>query len=368
MARKNRPSVIIRRQDEDGHEPHHGGAWKIAYADFMTAMMAFFLVMWLLNATTDEQRRGIAQYFNPLADEKSAIPPEKIVDTPPAPMMGGSSFDRLEDNENMDTAGPVPVPYEGHGASSPIEAVPASHHQSEHESLPAQAAIVPIGGPEAGSRHDKPGPVGSEASRAEQANLHDMTRNLEQALKAGKDTSDHLDNVAISYGRDEIRIELHDTENVPMFELGASAPNKAARAMLGEIAKWLAPMPERISIVGYTDAAPFKGKVAGGMSNWTLSALRADQSREILVKSGYPDPKILDVSGGADRELADSAVPSAAANRRVVIIMHRLHPDINQVEAGSGTLTGEHEKPVDNSPGSPKIMPQAGHSASSPNP
>lgn len=348
MARKNRPAVIIRRQDDDDHEPHHGGAWKIAYADFMTAMMAFFLVMWLLNATTDEQRRGIAQYFNPLSDEKSAIPPEKIVDTPPAPMMGGSSFDRLEDNEQLDTSGPVPVPYQGHGASSPIDAVPASRHQPEHEALPVQAAIVPIGGPATGSRNDKPGPIGSDASRVEQENLHEMADKLVQALKTEPATSERLDNLAISYGRDEVRIELHDTQNVPMFELGASTPNKAARAMLSEIAKWLAPMPERISIVGYTDAAPFKGKVIGGMSNWTLSALRADQSREILVQSGYPDPKILDVSGGADRELADQTAPSAAANRRVVIIMHRLHPDISHLEVGARNPPGKLKKPMDN--------------------
>jgi len=353
MAKKNRPTVIIRKSADDGHEAHHGGAWKIAYADFMTAMMAFFLVMWLLNATTDEQRRGIAQYFNPLADEKSAVPPEKIVDTPPAPMMGGSSFDRLEDDANMDTAGPVPVPYVGHGASSPMDAAPAIRHQTEHDSLPTQAAIVPIGGPESGSRQDKPGPVGSEAAKAEQESLSEMTGKLEKALKDGSETSAYIDNLSISYGRNEVRIELHDTRNVPMFDLGASSPNKAGRAMLTEIAKWLAPMPERISIVGYTDGAPYKGKVAGAMSNWTLSALRADQSREILVKAGYPDTRLLDVSGGADRELAIQATPSAAANRRVVIIMHRLHPNMDPSSLDTRT-SGEANRKNLYGPSSPK--------------
>lgn len=326
MAKKNKPSVIIRRQSGGDHEAHHGGAWKIAYADFMTAMMAFFLVMWLLNATTDEQRRGIAQYFNPLADEKSAVPPSKPIDGLPAPTNGGSSFDRLEEDEHLDTTGPVPVPYKGHGASTPIDSVPAP--RPDRQTTPQQggtAAIVPIGGPMSGSAKQN-GVIGSDAAFAEQATLREMAENIEKSIQTDPQMAPHEDNFRVSYGRDEIRIELHDTDNVPMFDLGASTPNKLGRTMLGEIAKWLAPMPEQISVVGYTDAAPFKGKISNAMSNWTLSAMRADRAREVLVTAGYPDTRIKDVTGGADRALADEENPASAANRRVVIVMHRLHP------------------------------------------
>ncbi|GAB6853248.1 flagellar motor protein MotB [Asaia astilbis] len=325
MAKKNRPSVIIRRQDGGGHAAHHGGAWKIAYADFMTAMMAFFLVMWLLNATTDEQRRGISQYFNPLADQKSAVPPTKPIDSPPSPTSAGSRFDHLEDDEDdSDTTGPVPVPDKSHSSTSALEEMPVNT-LAKLDKKGTLAAIVPIGG--AGSSPTAPlGSGNSDVALTEQANLKTMTENLEKSLKTNPETKAQIDNFSVSYGRKEIRIELHDTENEPMFDLAASSPNKRGTAMLTEIAKWLAPMPERVSIVGYTDAAPFRGNSAGAMSNWTLSALRADRAREVLVKAGFSDGRIQDVVGGADRELAKEADPSAAANRRVVIVLHRQHP------------------------------------------
>ncbi|NVN02669.1 MULTISPECIES: flagellar motor protein MotB [Asaia] len=325
MAKKNRPSVIIRRQSGGGHAAHHGGAWKIAYADFMTAMMAFFLVMWLLNATTDEQRLGIASYFNPLAEEKSAVPPTKPIDNPPAPSTSGSRFDRMDDDDPSDTSGPVPVPDSHHGSSSPIDSVPITHqykHTTQHNAI---ASIVPVDEAVSGAYAEN-GSVGTRASATEQNALQNMAHNIADAVKSDPLLASQSGNLNVSYGRNEIRIELHDTDNVPMFDLGSSTPNKAGLAMLSEIAKWLAPMPERISIVGYTDAAPYKGKITSAMSNWTLSALRADKAREALVKSGYPDTRILDVSGGADRSLADEANPASAANRRVVIVMHRLYP------------------------------------------
>jgi len=325
MAKKNHPSVIIRRKRDGDHEAHHGGAWKIAYADFMTAMMAFFLVMWLLNATTDEQRRGIASYFNPLADEKSAAPPTKPIDTPPAPATSGSSFDRLVDEDRFDTTGPVPVPTHSHGASSPQEDFPQTDQHRHTGYREAVAAIVPIGGPMTGAAKET-GIIGSDAANAEQAALQNMAASIGKAVGANPEIATHNANLNISYGQNEVRIELHDTDNVPMFDLGSSVPNKAGRAMLDEIARWLAPMPEQISVVGYTDAAPYHGKVDNAMSNWTLSAMRADRAREVLVRAGYPDTRIVNVSGGADRSLADEANPAAAANRRVVIVMHRLHP------------------------------------------
>lgn len=244
MAKKNRPSVIIRRKRDGDHEAHHGGAWKIAYADFMTAMMAFFLVMWLLNATTDEQRRGIASYFNPLADEKSAAPPTKPIDTPPAPATSGSSFDRLVDEDRFDTTGPVPVPTHSHGASSPREDLPQTDQHRHTGYREAVAAIVPIGGPMTGAAKET-GIIGSDAANAEQAALQNMAASIGKAVGANPEIATHNANLNISYGQNEVRIELHDTDNVPMFDLGSSVPNKAGRAMLDEIARCLLRCPSR---------------------------------------------------------------------------------------------------------------------------
>ncbi|NVN05700.1 OmpA family protein [Asaia spathodeae] len=325
MAKKNRPSVIIRRQTGGDHAAHHGGAWKIAYADFMTAMMAFFLVMWLLNATTDEQRLGIASYFNPLAEEKSSVPPTKPIDNPPAPSTSGSRFERIDDDDLSDTTGPVPIPDSHHGSSSPIDSVPITHQYKRVTQHSAIATIVPIGAAN-GATPAENGIIGTDATATEQSAVRNMAGNITNAVKSDPLLAAQSANLNVSYGRNEIRIELRDTDNIPMFDLGSSTPNKAGLAMLSEIAKWLSPMPERISIIGYTDAAPYKGKTTNVMSNWTLSALRADRAREALVKSGYPDTQILEVSGGADRSLADEANPASAANRRVVIVMHRLYP------------------------------------------
>ena len=128
-------------------------------------------------------------------------------------------------------------------------------------------------------------------------------------------------------GQDEKRIEEKDAKNGQVYDTDSAGPNQVGRKMLSEITAWLAPMPEELSIVDYTDAAAYRPGKKWGMSNWTLSALRADHAREVLVHAGYPDGNIVNVSGRADRELAVPADPSAAGNRRVVLIMHRRYVD-----------------------------------------
>jgi chemotaxis protein MotB len=324
---KKRP-IIIKRVSDSGESGHHGGAWKIAYADFMTAMMAFFLVMWLLNATTEEQRKGIAQFFNPMAEKDTRLGSSNgMLETSPSPLTAGTTLRKVKDGDAPeDDGGEQPgardAPRRSEDGGSPDNIT----RGLKAHLTPASPAIIPVGGPESGGGKSI-GTIGVDnpvAAAAEQSRIDNMVQGLEQSVEQNPDTQAAAKNMSVSFGRDDIRIELRDANNTPMFDTASATPNAAGRKMLEQIGAWLAPMPEQLSIVGYTDADQYRTtKHGAGMSNWTLSALRADGAREVLVKAGYPDRNILSVSGRADRDLALPADPASAANRRVVLILHR---------------------------------------------
>ena len=358
MARNDKPSIIIKRGDDGGGEGHHGGAWKIAYADFMTAMMSFFLVMWLLNATTDEQRKGIAQFFNPMADhETHGGPTSEMLDTTPSPMTGGEAVKRIKDGETSEVpkdkqAGAHEYQPTGPKADGAVD-ITAGIRAQLNSSHPS---IVPIGGPQSGAGLQV-GYVGggapNPAAVAEENNLQHMVQGLEKSVRQQPDLQASVSNMSVRIGCDDIRIELKDSQNRPMFDSGSAAPNQLGRKMLGEIAAWLAPMPEKLSIVGYTDGAAYRPGKKWSMSNWTLSALRADRAREVLVHAGYPDGNILNVSGRADRELAVPSDPSAPGNRRVVLIMHRRYVEPALGAASSNQSAGQPPSDSEAAPAAP---------------
>ncbi|MCP1241695.1 flagellar motor protein MotB [Acetobacter lambici] len=330
---KKRP-IIIKRVSDSGESGHHGGAWKIAYADFMTAMMAFFLVMWLINATTEEQRKGIAQFFNPMAEKDTRLGSSNgMLETSPSPLTAGTTLRKVKDGDAPDD--------DGGEQSGAKDAARRSEEGGSPDNItrglkahltPASPAIIPVGGPESGGGKSI-GTIGVDnpvAAAAEQTKIDNMVQGLEQSVAQNPDTQEAAKNMSVSFGRDDIRIELRDANNTPMFDTASATPNAAGRKMLEQIGAWLAPMPEQLSIVGYTDADQYRATKRGnGMSNWTLSAQRADGAREVLVRAGYPDRNILSVSGRADRDLALPSDPGSAANRRVVLILHRrfVNPD-----------------------------------------
>lgn len=352
MADKNNSPIIIKREEGGGGGGHHGGAWKVAYADFMTAMMAFFLLMWLLNVTTDEQRRGIALFFNPMADKSgTASFAQSIQKT--SPVSSPSSAVKDSDHEPNDEQGKEESKAEGkeetkateheqHGVEnstsmgmSILPSATNSFSQGIKADVPPQPpAVIPLGGPQSGASQ-KEGQVGQgNADRVEQTadenrKLQEMVQQLQEEVKKNDSLTDHQKNLSFKVGSDEIRIEMQDTEHQSMFNTGAIAPNKAGVAMLTEIAKWLSTLPENISIIGKTDGVPYhtrKSASNGALSNWTLSAMRADKAREVLVRAGYPDRKIESVTGQADRNLTVPAQPEAAENRRIVLVIHRRYP------------------------------------------
>ena len=338
MAKKEKATIVIRKEEvvEGGH---HGGAWKVAYADFVTAMMAFFLLMWLLNATTEEQRRGIADYFSPsnelarvtsgyggpfggrtpnsdgqLASDRGAV---QVLEAPPRPLQ------TVDDDDSDVRAEPSPPRWQ------PIE---RQKQPDVADQAPAVIAAELRGGakpfaptrstaPEAAAPTDKD--IQAEIERRERASFEQAAQQIRDSVALDPALSDLARQLMIDVTPEGLRVQLVDADRQPMFPTGSSAVNERARAVLAKIAPILLRLPEKISITGHTDATPYKG---GDRTNWDLSAERANATRRLLVDAGLPEARIRSVSGMADRDPLMTEDKLAAANRRIAIVVLREQP------------------------------------------
>ncbi len=342
-GRSDGGTVIIRRE-EIVASGHHGGAWKVAYADFVTAMMAFFLLMWLLSATTETQRRGIAAYFSPLASVENGFSGAGLISGGVSPLTGGTSLTMTESGSPAVAAitpGPgtqaaslqndPDAPDGGQdgddrdGARKPDQPVPAANDAPR----PTTASRAPETAPEPAPA---PGPAvppaltgvaAVNAAKAEQTALAAAASALRQRVASDPKLGASAGQMAIDVTPEGLRIQIMERDGQPMFERGAARLNDRAIALLRTVAPFLAKLPEPVSIGGYTDAATWP---AGQVSNWSLSSGRADAARDVLTASGLPDARIADVTGFADRRLLLPAEPMASANRRVVLTLHRQFP------------------------------------------
>ncbi len=258
--------TIIKRKKIVKGDEHHGGAWKVAYADFVTAMMAFFLLMWLLNATTEEQRKGIADYFNP------TIPISRISGGGSEGLNGSSIFSE-ETYAKMGTG--------------------ATRDQSV-----------------AGSPDDK---ARAEDQKAIASSLETLKAELSE--NDGR-LSEHM---AIKLSPEGIVLELIDSDDQPLFALGLSEPTPLLDALLEVVSESFAGFDNNIKIVGHTDSRRYRN--AAGYDNWNLSADRANSARRILSRNGVATGRILEVAGKADTEPLIEDDPAAAQNRRISIVI-----------------------------------------------
>jgi chemotaxis protein MotB len=261
---------------------HHGGAWKVAYADFVTAMMAFFLLMWLLNATTEDQRKGLADYFNP------SIPISQVSAGGTDALNGSSVFS--EENLAQNGAGGIA------GASSSKPEAP----KGETEALANKQ--------------------NADKGRAEEERkLKDIEEDLlARALEENADTL--LKHIQTRMTPDGLVIELVDADDSPLYELGSSKPSPTMEMLLEVVASVIGEVRNNVAIVGHTDAKPYSG--ARDYTNWELSTDRANMARRLMVRAGMNPRQIAQVSGKADTEpLADN--PLAPQNRRISITLLR---------------------------------------------
>lgn len=258
--------LIIKRKKVVSGDGHHGGAWKVAYADFVTAMMAFFLLMWLLNATTEEQRKGIADYFNP------TIPVSRISGGGSDGLNGSSIF--TEETYAQNGLGAT----EKQSVTTPKETEKTDSTQSEV---------------------------------AEQ--LQDLKSQIDEL---DGELSEH---VKIKLSPEGIVMELVDSEDSPLFPVGLSKPTPLMASLLEIVSGSFDKFENEIKIVGHTDNRKYKN--TGGYDNWNLSSDRANAARRVLTTNGVPAARIREVSGKADTEPLIPADPSAVQNRRISLVI-----------------------------------------------
>ncbi len=330
---KKGSAPIIRREEPAG-EAHHGGAWKVAYADFVTAMMAFFLVMWLLNATTEDQRKGLADYFSPnnLMSHASSGTGQ--------PFGGHTAFDDgalVSDrgSTQVTTGNRVVADEPADDADTPPE---AGKDEAGAQAAQAPSATPPSPQPVPSARAESEPPFPATAARAEQQAAErkaaeqkaaEQRRFERAAAEIRKEVASDpvlaalAGQITVDITPEGLRIQLLDQERYAMFSTGSAQPNEQARLLIAKITPTLLRLPGQVSVQGHTDAAPYPGT---DRTNWELSAERANAARRMLTDSGLPEQRIRDVSGRADRDLLLPAQPLAAANRRIAITVLRQTP------------------------------------------
>ena len=277
-AKKLQP-IIIKRVKKGGHAVH-GGAWKIAYADFVTAMMAFFLLMWLLGSTSEGDKKGIADFFQS---------PLKV-----ALLNGGSGSG---DSSSVLKGG-------GQDLTRSGGQVKRGDVQSPRSTVNLQAL-----------RH--------EQRAAEAAKLQEISEQVESELKNSAKLAQYASQIKMDMTRDGLRIQIVDEQARPMFDSGSAVVKPYMRELLRAIGGVLIEVPNHLTLEGHTDATPFPGGDKG-YSNWELSADRANASRRELVAGGLTEDRVLRVLGLASSQPFDRKDPTEPQNRRIsIIVMNR---------------------------------------------
>jgi len=284
--------IIIKKIKKGGHGGHHGGAWKVAYADFVTAMMAFFLLMWLINTTSPEQKRGIADYFAPASVSETTSGSGGILGGTSLGDDGAKSNGSMSLVEQMAPEAPQNVNEAGQSEENPG----ASLESAEEEALR------------------------KELQARETAAFASAAQSLRQALQDMPELAELSKQILIDQTPEGLRIQLVDQDGRSMFKEGAAQPNDRARILLRAIARIINQLPNRITISGHTSAS---ANGARSSADWALSASRADIARQILQGAGVDADRIYQVSGKANSAPLYPDDPILAGNRRIAIILLR---------------------------------------------
>ena len=327
----NQP-IVIKKIEEDGHHGHHGGAWKVAFADFMTAMMAFFLLMWLLGATDEDQRKGIADYFTPSLSEAGGRGQGILAGQVLAEDGSLGGVDGPEGEQRVLTFGqenPLAVfdsriRYEQSDAQSAgVIQEGGGLAEDGEETLPKLGAGEEDGdvGPAEGETASPSATAAHKAMAeiARQAELEAVQEKIEAALKADPALEGLKDNLTFELTREGLEIQVIDAEGRSMFAIGSAAISSRTEALLGTIADAIAPLEWPIAISGHTDSLQYAD--GAQYSNWELSADRANATRRVLVKEGVAAARIAKVAAFADTDPVDPARADAPKNRRIGILL-----------------------------------------------
>ena len=294
----NQP-IVIKKVKKVSGGGHHGGAWKVAYADFVTAMMAFFLLMWLINTTSPEQKRGIADYFAPAAVSSSTSGTGGVLGGTAISTEGSRSQGSRSIIEQLSPETPRTVSREVQQIRDPSQAINRINMEVSESAINAAMAIRER----------------AEFDRAEQS--------LRQAIENLPELAELSRHLIVDQTPEGMRIQLVDQEGRSMFDAGSSEPNARARRLLEAVGSIVERLPNRISISGHTDSRASDDQE---YSNWELSSDRANAARRILAQNGVVPDRIARVSGRAGSEPLYPDDPDLPGNRRISIVLLREAP------------------------------------------
>jgi chemotaxis protein MotB len=291
MAYGEQP-IIIKKVKKGGHAGHHGGAWKVAYADFVTAMMAFFLLMWLINTTSPEQKRGIADYFAPASVSESTSGSGGILGGTALGDQGAKGDGSQSVVQQMAPEAPTPTDDAGQASRS---GAPTDAETSEKLA----------------------------AAKKEADDFSSAAQSLRQAMQDLPELAELSKQVLVDETPEGLRIQLVDQDGRSMFDTGQARPNDRARLLLRAVAKVVNQLHNRVTVSGHTSASLTPGK---GGDDWALSSARANASRAVLQEAGVDPDRIYQVSGKANSDPLYPDDPTLPGNRRIAIVLLREKP------------------------------------------
>ena len=330
MAKRSNVPIIIKKVKGHGGHGHHGGAWKVAYADFVTAMMAFFLLLWLLNVTTDIQKRGIADYFEPTIASKSQSGAGGV--------MGGQTIGE-PGAQSLPTSAPSLA------LDRPALRQPDEGDDGDDGGTPSRDKTADQDNPAVGQDQAPTGKQGQTDKQTESdkqaqppAKLSDEEADrqlaereakrfataeymLRQAVAQDPELKALAQNLIIDETPEGLRVQLVDQDKQAMFALGSAEVLDPTKKLIAAITQVVQRLPNKVTITGHTDAIPY----AGGRryTNWELSADRANASRREFVADGLPESRIVRVGGVAERDPLLPDQPTSPRNRRISIVLLR---------------------------------------------
>ncbi|WP_108812563.1 flagellar motor protein MotB [Sphingorhabdus sp. Alg231-15] len=287
MAKKAAPEpvqpIIVKKVIVEGHEGHHGGAWKVAYADFVTAMMAFFLLMWLLGATDEKKRKGIADYFAPTLTQM------KRDSAGGKGMFGGSSV-----------TDPDKYPHKAKNLGNTAMSIPreAPTDPSDQKKQERKKKTVP-----------------------KSMTAKEFEKRVRDQLKKNPETAKLLSNVRFTDTAEGLRIDIVDEADFSMFALATDDLKSRAAELIGQVAKIIDTVDNELIIRGHTDSLPYAS--GQNMNNWLLSSARAEATRQELVSRGVSIDRMARIEGVADTEPYNPAEPMDDKNRRISITLKK---------------------------------------------
>jgi chemotaxis protein MotB len=291
---KGKGGDIVIRKEEVVAGGHHGGSWKVAYADFVTAMMAFFLVMWLVTAVSKDQRAAIFDYF-----KNPSMEPGKSVKPAPGQMgPGGASTSPINLGGGLDAPKSALRKTEQIGATVTTSPAPPIDIKTEDQKMAEAEALK---------------------AELEQRQLDALMQDLKEAISKSQALQPFKDQLLLDITPEGLRIQILDAQNRPMFDLGSSRLKPYTTSILKEVAGYLKTVPNRVSITGHTDTTPYAGIT--GYTNWDLSTDRANAARRALESAGYDTGQIARVTGLASSVLFDKTSPRSPVNRRISIVV-----------------------------------------------